>query len=147
METKLCTRCGIEKPITEFGRNITKKDGLQSACKTCRKEICKAYYYTHKSTIRENARKHLLKIKEFINKVKEKGCIICKEKDPACLDFHHLCDKNFTIAAEVKNTSKSKLEKEIEKCIILCSNCHRKLHFYKMDLQELEQYVSSNVAA
>lgn len=35
METKECTRCGIEKPTTEFYHHKRTKDGLQGWCKTC----------------------------------------------------------------------------------------------------------------
>jgi len=38
METKRCTKCGEEKPITEFGRRKQSKDGYQSHCKQCRAE-------------------------------------------------------------------------------------------------------------
>jgi len=38
MATKRCSACGIEKPLTEFGSNRTHNDGLDSACKSCRKE-------------------------------------------------------------------------------------------------------------
>lgn len=39
MKTKVCTKCGKEKPVTEYykDRNV-KKDGLVSACKKCKKQ-------------------------------------------------------------------------------------------------------------
>lgn len=45
METKLCTKCGKTKPISEFGLNKSKKDGLQSYCKECVKEYKKTTLY------------------------------------------------------------------------------------------------------
>lgn len=30
MRTKICTKCGLEKPTSEFNKNKLKKDGLQS---------------------------------------------------------------------------------------------------------------------
>ncbi|MFA5760366.1 MAG: hypothetical protein WC877_01235 [Dehalococcoidales bacterium] len=33
--TKFCYNCKQYKPINEFGKNVTKSDGLQSYCKTC----------------------------------------------------------------------------------------------------------------
>jgi DNA-directed RNA polymerase subunit RPC12/RpoP len=35
METKKCSRCGRELPVTEFGKNRSAKDGLQVFCKEC----------------------------------------------------------------------------------------------------------------
>jgi hypothetical protein len=56
---------------------------------------------------------------------KSKGCCLCGESDPACLDFHHLDseEKEFEIAQ--LTLSKSKMEEEIRKCVVICSNCHR----------------------
>lgn len=43
METKVCTRCGQEKPLEEFNKDSRKRDGLASHCKECHNKICKAY--------------------------------------------------------------------------------------------------------
>lgn len=58
-------------------------------------------------------------------------CSRCLETDPACMDFHHLdpAAKEMSVANAVQNGwSISRLRAEIAKCIVLCSNCHRKLH-------------------
>ena len=36
MSTKVCTKCGLEKPFVEFSKDKTHKDGLRSQCKQCR---------------------------------------------------------------------------------------------------------------
>lgn len=38
METKICTKCKIEKPIEEFNRNKTSKDGRHCWCNSCKSE-------------------------------------------------------------------------------------------------------------
>lgn len=45
-QTKICTKCGQEKPATAeyFNRQKTKPDGLRSHCKDCRKDEHKKYY-------------------------------------------------------------------------------------------------------
>lgn len=35
METKICSKCGVIQKISEFRKDVTKKDGLRSDCKTC----------------------------------------------------------------------------------------------------------------
>jgi transcription elongation factor Elf1 len=59
------------------------------------------------------------------------ACVVCGEKESVCLDFHHLnpIEKDLNLAT-VKNWGYSieRLQSEINKCVILCSNCHRKLH-------------------
>jgi len=56
-------------------------------------------------------------------------CTSCGETNPIVLEFHHLDPK--TKRNDVSNMathgySIESIEKEIEKCIILCANCHRK---------------------
>lgn len=41
METKKCSKCGRELPVSEFWKNITKDDGLQDYCKDCGKNYFK----------------------------------------------------------------------------------------------------------
>lgn len=55
-------------------------------------------------------------------------CSICNESDPRCLDFHHR-DKTTKLfnVGHYYTRSKANILKEIAKCDILCSNCHRKL--------------------
>ncbi|RLC32266.1 MAG: hypothetical protein DRH37_01045 [Deltaproteobacteria bacterium] len=36
--TKQCSGCGKQKPVSEFSKDRTKKDGLYHLCKTCRSE-------------------------------------------------------------------------------------------------------------
>ena len=71
-------------------------------------------------------------LQNFINTIKtSKGCSYCGETDFACLDFHHMGEKESEIARAIHNGwSKERLLKEINKCIVICSNCHRKLHYY-----------------
>lgn len=60
------------------------------------------------------------------------GCVRCDETDPACLDYHHRddADKEMTVCAMVTHGySKDRLRAEMEKCVILCANCHRKEHY------------------
>jgi hypothetical protein len=61
---------------------------------------------------------------------KRDGCIECEETEPVAIDFHHLRDKKFAINKGIFITSMTieELNAEMDKCITICSNCHRKLH-------------------
>lgn len=48
MNTKVCARCGEEKPFSEYHKNSRSQDGLHSYCKTCNKEKAAAYLKTVK---------------------------------------------------------------------------------------------------
>lgn len=57
------------------------------------------------------------------------GCYDCGEHNIYCLDFHHIdpSTKLFNISTMVsKGVKHEKLMNELEKCVVLCSNCHRK---------------------
>ena len=43
MKTKTCTKCRVEKPVSEFYKNTKAKDGLLQQCKTCTKQTQKVY--------------------------------------------------------------------------------------------------------
>lgn len=86
---------------------------------------------------RSNAQKN--KLQDFITKYKT-PCCECGEDHPAVLDFHHVdpSQKSFSINEGIKNkVSCAKMLTEIEKCIVLCSNCHRK-HHYAEDFEKRE---------
>ena len=38
MEVKTCSRCGIEKPLSEFNKRSNRPSGVTSRCKVCRKD-------------------------------------------------------------------------------------------------------------
>jgi len=65
METKICSKCKIEKDVCDFGKNKLKSDGLQPNCKLCRKIETSSYYKT-------NSEKIKLKVKEYRNNNPEK---------------------------------------------------------------------------
>ena len=63
-----------------------------------------------------------------------KGCRVCGEDNPICLDFHHRDEK--TKDKKMRNNGKLQFSRlsydrmmaEIAKCDVICANCHRKLH-------------------
>lgn len=58
-------------------------------------------------------------------------CSRCPETFFACLEFHHpKKDKTNLISRMVgQGCSIESIKKEMSKCIVLCSNCHRKEHW------------------
>ena len=63
---------------------------------------------------------------------KGKHCIFCSESYPACLDFHHKYpQKKYDVVYKlVKRFSSNNVIalREIKKCVLICANCHRKIH-------------------
>lgn len=61
------------------------------------------------------------------------SCSICGETDPICLDFHHLdpAQKTIEISLAIARWSIKRIREEMDKCIVVCANCHRKLEAAK----------------
>lgn len=62
----------------------------------------------------------------------DRGCARCGEKHPACLEFHHrsAAEKEHNISQLcASNAGWERIQTEIDKCDVLCSNCHRKMHW------------------
>jgi hypothetical protein len=64
---------------------------------------------------------------EFLANYKmSRGCVDCGYKGhPRALDFDHLSNKSFTIGGKGREKEWKQLLAEIEKCEVVCSNCHR----------------------
>jgi len=80
-------------------------------------------------------RPNKIKKKKFIEEYKkERSCIICGEKDYRCLEFHHRDELNNVKEKRISTYANSgysikRILKEIEKCDLVCANCHRRIHY------------------
>ena len=109
---KKCYICQLEKDFLEFNKDSSRKSGLRYGCKACHKEK------------RNNKKAYLYDF--IIQHFENNPCISCGESNPILLDFDHLKDKKIGISMAVKNQwSLEKLQDEIDKCQVLCANCHR----------------------
>lgn len=139
---KVCNECNIEKELTEFD---SKKSGkyLSGYCKECRRNKIKAHYRNNVEYYKEKARRNKDKCNiSYINYKKSLSCEDCKmsfKDEPYLCDFHHLNpeEKEFNIA-EKHDLILSTLLKEIEKCIPLCANCHKRRH-HLLSLAKLDK--------
>lgn len=84
-------------------------------------------------------------VKSWRKRTKEKlvaykggKCQICGySKCIEALEFHHVNpnSKSFTISS--KSKSFEVLKNEVDKCILVCSNCHKEIHSHLIDLSEI----------
>lgn len=130
METKKCCKCKEWLCKNEFKSNSSRKDGLQGQCITCQKKYRRKHYLANRA---KYIKKSTLRRIEFGNWWKEYkkqfSCILCKENESCCIDFHHKDDdKEGNVSALINSGNKTRVLKEVAKCVPLCSNCHRKLH-------------------
>jgi hypothetical protein len=68
-------------------------------------------------------------LRNFLKDVKLRGCVVCRYRyEIAALQFHHMEEKSFHLSTLPKGITPLELLDELEKCCLVCSNCHAELH-------------------
>lgn len=134
METKICTKCGKELPIDQFNWRNKSLGTRRSECKFCHSSYMKNRYQEKKEEI-------------GILKTKLKCAKCGYDKCPSALEFHHINpdEKDATISRMLTNRSNlNDVQKEISKCIVLCSNCHHEFHYLEHNIKNftLENFLN-----
>ena len=151
---KTCTRCKVAKDSSEFHKSSASSDGLKSACKEC----VNGYYTANKESIRakqdewyeENKDKRIEYVRKWRGSTKRNTSVSRRDRKKYCVeykgnacadcgfqseylsvfDFHHIdpSTKSFQIATVGRSCKLEKLNEELDKCVLLCANCHRIRH-------------------
>ena len=137
METRVCNTCGVSKPISEFRLSSAgtgnKKRRRLHICTECLYKKNKLWRESSGYSLSYNANKKEYRRKQKEEAVKYKGgiCNICGNSfHIAAFDFHHIDPKEKDIdPGLLMQRSPEILYKELDKCILLCANCHRILHY------------------
>lgn len=133
---KKCSKCGISKRFEEFYK---RKTGLRAGeyyekCSDCYKIRGRTYYHQNRdaqlSLAKKRKQKYIEERKELLNQIKNKPCSDCgKIYPPWVMDFDHrdarLKIGNVSYLAFRKLIKFDKIQEEIEKCDLVCANCHR----------------------
>lgn len=126
---RLCRRCGIEKVESEFTRNGKYRKNICREC-TYNSELKRKQspeYTERLAQYRKNRKQEFKqKILEFFGgKCAHCGLVAI----PDVYDVHHINpdEKEFQIGTNM-GISWVRMESELKKCILLCANCHRKIH-------------------
>lgn len=132
---KICKKCGHKKDEEEFFFRNKKENIRHGYCKECKRKLDLESYHGNKHNrrdkIRANSIEQIAKAKAFVRSVKQNGdCKKCGDKRWYVLDFHHLKNKEWNMSDLcARGSSIERIKKEIKKCILLCSNCHREEHY------------------
>lgn len=87
------------------------------------------YYQKNKDRAEASQRKRSQINRAYINGIKSQPCVDCGKVYPPCaMDFHHLRDKKNMVSRMIDRARLVDLQSEIEKCEVVCSNCHRIRH-------------------
>jgi hypothetical protein len=124
---KTCSDCKQEKQLNDYTFDKSRNRHL-SICKKCTAIRTEAYRQTHKDKWRIDNKKHSEKRSKVINEWKSKGCVKCGDTRSYVIDAHHIdpTQKQFSVGTTVRGIKPT--QQELDKCIPLCSNCHREFH-------------------
>ena len=148
---KKCSKCKIEKPSTAefFHRSKGVKSGLRAYCKECSLIYHKQWKQNHPEHVTawnqrllgDEAYKERKRVYDRNRSRENKKrltdhfggkCTICGyAKCLAALEFHHINpeEKSFGLGRNVNSKKFEALLKEAKKCVLLCANCHKELHY------------------
>lgn len=128
---KQCTKCREIKDLKDFSFKNKQKNLLQSQCKKCSRENNKIHYKGNVKYYCDRNKRVRKEVFLYVKNLKENSkCYKCGESDECCLDFHHRDPsiKRFSIGTGKVQNTLSTIKIELDKCDIICANCHRKLH-------------------
>ena len=114
-QSRVCPKCKENCTIDQF-YNRRGKENSSVYCKKC-------------STIQTLSR--LQRLKKQMVDYKGGCCQICGyKKYMGALEFHHIdpTQKDFNLSRMKQYTFDDKVTNELDKCILVCSNCHREIH-------------------
>lgn len=126
IDAKVCRICKVEKDLKEFHPNKQCKGGVVGTCRLCTSERIGSWYADNRKRRQESANeKNYNRKREVVNHFGDQ-CFDCKQTFPQCVyQFHHLDPTQKDVNPSYAITSSpTKMWKELEKCVMLCANCH-----------------------
>lgn len=135
-----CSRCGVDTAACldfhhvdettkdmAVGRMVTfgyGKDALREEIAKCEVLCANCHRTVHHTPPTQERRRWVHAQK------RETGCTRCGEWNPACLDYHHDGEEKGASVAKLiaDGQSKARIRIEIDRCRVLCANCHRTEH-------------------
>jgi hypothetical protein len=131
---KQCVTCKQWKNEEDFNWRYKSLGIRHPTCRECQKPFRRKWYegsakerhkanvHARKKEVRELAREYVLSY------LLAHPCGNCGETDPRVLEFHHERGKEYPISVMINGGYPiHKIQEEIDKCKVLCANCHRKL--------------------
>jgi len=117
MQTKICTKCKIKKSLNDFYSQNDRKNKA-SYCKNCFNKYC----------IQRWINKKIKAIEYMGNKCQDCNLHI-NNTHYSVFEFHHLDSNTKDYEwTKLRLKSEDKIKKELDKCVLLCANCHRIRH-------------------
>jgi hypothetical protein len=129
------TCCGPDEklPAEAFYRSASRSDGLSSQCRECHHAVQRRYHARNAKAERSRTRRRKRRLRDqnrasVLQYLQTHPCVDCGESDPVVLEFHHVRgEKHDAVACMLRDHEWWRIAEEIDKCTVLCANCHRRL--------------------
>ena len=139
MKNKICTKCKIEKELSEFSRDNSRKSGLYPRCKACCQEYCTKYRSTHKLRVAARHEKYRNEHREEVRKRnreyrrthKAQRNEFRKQKRITDIEYKIKCNLRTRIWSAVKNNIKCESTEKLIGCSIKDLKNYLKARFVK----------------
>jgi hypothetical protein len=124
---KICTKCGGKKDTEQF-QLVNKTTGRRRAdCLECHNAVKREHYRNNPERYRQSVKDKRIKNREYVKSILLKTkCMDCSNDDWRVLEFDHVRGTKVTNVSTMIDQmySLKKIQDEIEKCDIVCRNCH-----------------------
>lgn len=132
-EKRICSQCKLEKPLNKNFFNAKDKRGIKfrTDCKDCQHLKQSAAYIKKSESYKKACKNYRSILKEQNQKLLwdfflKNPCVKCGESNPVVLELDHLRDKKYCISQIIFSHTWESVQKEMEKCQVLCAHCHKK---------------------
>ena len=123
---RLCKKCG---KLTPYGRVFCSEECKNKAKKPkiglSYSEKSEQYKKSRRRSVKNWQQKQTMMAKDYLGGC----CSLCGyNKCTSALEFHHIDPSNKEYEIAAKNKSFENMKSELDKCVLLCANCHREAH-------------------
>lgn len=123
---KTCSRCNLEKPISEMGVDKRSSTGIGVWCVSCHKSYTREYWDKNRSKMIEKSRLHRQIRHAWLATLKSKPCVDCGQVfPPEAMDFDHVVGGKVKGVGRMTTHHPNAILAEMAKCDLVCGNCHR----------------------
>jgi hypothetical protein len=139
MTTKVCSKCGEEKPVEAFGIRSVNPDGLNNGCRKCMASYRSEHYFKN-----DDYRQHRIREATKINRKRKYGItdedfqILLNTQNSKCaICSVHLDGSIFSLKGQLDHCHVTKKVRGI-----LCGKCNTALGLFKDDRNIMLEAIS-----